>query len=1190
MTRKFQNMLVTRTKVDATQQTQRAKPFEHRCGFRSIMTVASQDVSVMGKELKESITISPTICRITVLVNFSEIIVAPELSTSHIIYDLCDRSGNQLRIRCDFGKKHKRKNNLFLRTTGTTRLAFTSLDDRTASGVFSACQSNPLVFSGRKRDRVIQHLRLRKKYTRRRTNTKLLCTQLSLVSIGKIFEIPQNTVLKEQHIQLKERIINKKFNWVSEDFTHHFSITIQVDRLVPDERSQDISKYVVFTRDDAGSQFVLHCMLAIQKKRNWPARQLARTLTYHSIILPNSLKSAKNFQQLPLILVRTKQHRDGIIHASPPDHEFVLSPVYKRMRHSQSGVGISHKFAKVLHRHRSYTLQVRNVVEKWRSSSVFQTSTASRRPWTSGITNNQIHQMATTALEATLLQRLLWLDITFKSFSITLLLVLISLFDQTFGSIQESVTHHSADSITPFASGFPIARVYVAVQEELSPGAIITELSTHPLVKNLITQTDATQIHETFQYHLMNAFDSHLFRITGTSGRLTIATRLDREALCASQKAQFCCNNRAQIPSSLMSDESWKLIEAVPKSQLCHLVAHISLQPNKPASQSESGTGQTGIAQINRLALVYLYIRLDDINDHAPQFASPTTTLNVAEDATVGSVLHYFRVTDPDAGANGLRDIKLSVAPLSGTSLSANSRNIEPVRGISTGVLANPFDVRLSRDGASLLLQAALDRESIPAYDLTLTALDGDPISPKSSQLNLRVLVTDANDNAPTWVRPLVNANKLQPENADVHIIDQSMPQFNVSISEDTQVGALVFWLQARDADVGDNARLTYAIDTGAPGGLTALNYFSVQSTTGEVRLRAQLDYDSASANSNGAEIEVPITVQDNPHIGRPLMARAVLFVRILDVNDIHPIIVASPLSPVPLRRPFLMNTVPSQYTSFGVWENQPAGQPVASILVSDPDTGGGGKVSCSVQSDYFRLASESIKTEFFETIQSQSISNYPFSDGELISGPITYQLISTQILDREHIPRHQVLLTCRDHDQSKPLVSTRRLDIEVLDENDNAPEFMASLIELTCPENSPPGQIIGVVNATDKDVGENARLRFWVNEASSSWISIHQQTGEVRVNTVFDREQETERRFTVFVSDSAGSTAHTASAEVCIRILDENDHSPQFVDLYFFSVSENSPPGTEIGQIKADDADSGENGKVSLLSFQPIP
>ncbi|KAK4469481.1 hypothetical protein MN116_007029 [Schistosoma mekongi] len=689
--------------------------------------------------------------------------------------------------------------------------------------------------------------------------------------------------------------------------------------------------------------------------------------------------------------------------------------------------------------------------------------------------------------------------------------------------------------------------------------------------------------------------------MTRDGATFSLRNQLDREALCSSLKAQFCCNTRSgNISPPALSDSDWKLRSTeMNPSQQCYLVVHISLQADTEINQNIDTMNSHQQDKTNRAALIYLYIHLEDINDHTPQFSAHSIDLNVMEDTPVGSVLHYFRISDPDIGVNSLESINLTVVPL--PNLAADqSTKLRQTNFLIPDLLSKPFEVLMTRDGATFSLRNQLDREIVPAYDVTLIALDGNKQNPRSSQIGFRVHVADVNDNSPRWLKQK-SLSDVQTSNYehDTNLeIENDYPRFLVSVPENTQVGALIFWLQARDADIGENARLQYLVDTSAPGGLIGADYLSIQPNTGEVRLRTQLDYEIISMQINGPEIDVPIIVHDNPRNGRQLSARATLVIRVLDVNDVHPTIVATPLAPVLSSGSFYPTSVENNHVTsvFGIWENQPPGQPVATIHVSDPDTGDGGVVACTITSEHFRLVTESTSSSSrspYETLYDTTSLDAMKTDYnvpkviEALSGSATYQLISAQRLDRETTARHQVLLTCRDHDTVKPLVFTYRLDIEVMDENDNPPIISLDKLVLTCPENSSPGRIIGRLNVTDADIGENARLRFWIDEADVNWINIQPNTGEIRVNTVFDRELEPERAFTVYVSDS-GVNAHTASAEIKIEILDENDHTPHFTDLYFFSIPENSSPNTEVGQIHAVDEDIGDNGKVQYILRQP--
>ncbi|CAH8519519.1 unnamed protein product [Schistosoma bovis] len=789
------------------------------------------------------------------------------------------------------------------------------------------------------------------------------------------------------------------------------------------------------------------------------------------------------------------------------------------------------------------------------------------------------------------------------SFCVHLLLVIIwgNVEMQTTENTTSNRLSRSTSSMINF-SGLPITRLYVSIPEELTPGSLVLDLNKHPKISSFLTDQNALVMYNSgsYRYRLLNAFDSYLFRVGSKTGKVTVATRLNREALCSSLKAQFCCNTRSgSIPPPISSESDWKLRSPENNpSQLCYLVVHISLQPDSETNQNNDiFVNSHQQDKTNRAALIYLYIHLEDINDHTPQFPSHSIDLNVMEDTPVGSVLHYFRISDPDIGSNSLESVNLTVIPLPNLS-SDQSTKLQQTNFLIPDLLSKPFEVILTREGATFSLKNQLDREIVPAYDVTLIALDGNKQNPRSSQIGFRVHVADVNDNSPRWLKqkPLNDVQTLNYEQEINLEIENDYPRFLVSVPENTQIGALIFWLQARDADTGENARLQYLIDTSAPGGLVGADYLSVQPNTGEVRLRTQLDYETISMQINGPEIDIPVMVHDNPRNGRQLSARAMLVIRVLDVNDVPPTIIATPLAPILSSGGFFPNLIENSHVTsvFGIWENQLPGQPVASIHVSDPDTGDGGVVACTITNEYFRLVTEPSTSRLpYENVYD-STSPDTMKPGfnvpnviEALSGSATYQLISAQRLDRETTARHQVLLTCRDHDTVKPLVFTYRLDIEVMDENDNPPVIASDKLVLTCPENASPGRVIGRLNVTDADIGENARLRFWIDEADVNWISIQSNTGEIRVNTVFDRELEPERTFTVYVSDS-GVNAHTASAEIKIQILDENDHTPHFTDLYFFSIPENSPPDTEVGQIHAVDEDIGDNGKVQYFLRQP--
>lgn len=57
----------------------------------------------------------------------------------------------------------------------------------------------------------------------------------------------------------------------------------------------------------------------------------------------------------------------------------------------------------------------------------------------------------------------------------------------------------------------------------------------------------------------------------------------------------------------------------------------------------------------------------------------------------------------------------------------------------------------------------------------------------------------------------------------------------------------------------------------------------------------------------------------------------------------------------------------------------------------------------------------------------------------------------------------------------------------------------------------------------------------------------------------------------------------HTATTQLLIHILDENDNAPEFHGPRQFAIEENQPANTWIGDLQVIDRDEGLNGEVTL-------
>ncbi|OON23863.1 cadherin domain protein, partial [Opisthorchis viverrini] len=179
-------------------------------------------------------------------------------------------------------------------------------------------------------------------------------------------------------------------------------------------------------------------------------------------------------------------------------------------------------------------------------------------------------------------------------------------------------------------------------------------------------------------------------------------------------------------------------------------------------------------------------------------------------------------------------------------------------------------------------------------------------------------------------------------------------------------------------------------------------------------------------------------------------------------------------------------------------------------------------------------------------------------------------------------------------------------LFVHVLDVNDEPPEFEVNPKRLVADENASVGKLIGRVRIQDPDSeAVNGKVECWEPEdlrrhqvlsflpdpMSNPSASVYDLTTRV----VLDREAfsgpQLGRLFVYLVcSDGNGLTnenrpgvKHTATMTATLMVRDVNDHPPVFSQsVYHVAVRENNLLGEKIIQVKATDADEGDNAKIS--------
>uniref|UniRef100_A0A3Q3FFF7 Cadherin domain-containing protein n=1 Tax=Kryptolebias marmoratus TaxID=37003 RepID=A0A3Q3FFF7_KRYMA len=160
------------------------------------------------------------------------------------------------------------------------------------------------------------------------------------------------------------------------------------------------------------------------------------------------------------------------------------------------------------------------------------------------------------------------------------------------------------------------------------------------------------------------------------------------------------------------------------------------------------------------------------------------------------------------------------------------------------------------------------------------------------------------------------------------------------------------------------------------------------------------------------------------------------------------------------------------------------------------------------------------------------------------------------------------------------------RIEIIILDVNDNSPSFLTNSQTVNVSESTAAGAKFLLKRAHDADVGKNSVNIYKLSQNEHFSLAIHKGdtiTAELVLQKALDREKEHVIRLTLTAIDG-GTPAKSGSMTITVNVLDVNDNPPVFNQtLYKASVYENIKKGTSLFTVNATDLDAGQNGKISF-------
>ncbi|XP_057164478.1 cadherin-23 [Ursus arctos] len=589
-----------------------------------------------------------------------------------------------------------------------------------------------------------------------------------------------------------------------------------------------------------------------------------------------------------------------------------------------------------------------------------------------------------------------------------------------------------------------------------------------------------------------------------------------------------------------------------------------------------------------RTGTATVFVTVLDVNDNRPIFLQSSYEASVPEDIPEGHSIVQLKATDADEGEFGRVWYR-----------------------ILHGNHGNNFRIHVS-NGLLMRGPRPLDRERNSSHVLTVEAYNHD-LGPMRSSVRVIVYVEDVNDEAPVFTQQqysrlglretagvgtsvivvratdrdtgdggLVNYRILSGAEGkfeidestgliitvdyldyetktsylmNVSAIDQAPPfnqgfcsvyvtllneldeavqfsntSYEAAILENLALGTEIMRVQAYSID--NLNQITYRFDAYTSAQAKAL--FKIDSVTGVITVKGLVD------REKGDFYTLTVVADD----GGPKVDSTVVYITVLDENDNSP------------QFDFTSDSAVS------VPEDCPVGQQVATVKARDPDVGSNGQV-------VFSLASGNIARAFDIVTTNDSVG----------------EVFVARPLDREELD-HYILKVVASDRGSPPRKKDHILQVTVLDVNDNPPVIESPFgYNVSVNENVGGGTAVVQVRATDRDVGINSVLSYYITEGNEDMtFRMDRISGEIATRPAPpDRERQGFYHLVVTVEDE-GTPTLSATTHVYVTIVDENDNAPVFQQPHYEILLDEGPDtiNASLITIQALDLDEGPNGTVN--------
>ncbi|ESO05763.1 hypothetical protein HELRODRAFT_77422, partial [Helobdella robusta] len=200
-------------------------------------------------------------------------------------------------------------------------------------------------------------------------------------------------------------------------------------------------------------------------------------------------------------------------------------------------------------------------------------------------------------------------------------------------------------------------------------------------------------------------------------------------------------------------------------------------------------------------------------------------------------------------------------------------------------------------------------------------------------------------------------------------------------------------------------------------------------------------------------------------------------------------------------------------------------------------------------------------------------------------------ELRSAESLDREEQSIYRLKVIAVDGGQPAR-TGYANIEINVLDLNDNYPQFSDNLYILNVVENAAPKKSLFKVEATDKDADTNGLINYSFSEKTrkqyGDFFEINKITGIISQNKPLDYEKFRSISLDIIARDQ-GIEPLTSKSTMIINVENVNDNAPQITfyetnsDKINISLPEDVPLETHVLHFSVEDDDGDENTSCSI-------